>query len=79
MKSDTSMINITTMMTRCLSPLLLTVVTSSLAFSVTAHAESMYIKKSNDGQILLTNRSEHLKMHWKEIYGNRKDKRKDIV
>ena len=52
------MINVTTLVTRCLSPLLLTVITSSLAFSVTAHAESMYIKKSNDGQILLTNRSE---------------------
>ncbi len=58
MKSDNPMINVTTLVTRCLSPLLLTVITSSLAFSVTAHAESMYIKKSNDGQILLTNRSE---------------------
>ncbi len=58
MKSDNPMINVTTLVTRCLSPLLLIVITSSLAFSVTAHAESMYIKKSNDGQILLTNRSE---------------------
>jgi len=57
MKSDTSMINATTMMTRCLSPLLLITITGPLAFSATAHADSMYIKKSNDGQILLTNRS----------------------
>jgi len=56
MKSDTSMINVTTMMTRCLSPLLLSAIALS-SFSVTAHADSMYIKKSNDGQILLTNRS----------------------
>lgn len=34
---------------------------------------------NNIDNLLLTNRSEHLKMHWKEIYGNRKDKRKDIV
>jgi len=57
MKSDTSMINATTMMTRYLSPLLLITITGTLAFSATAHADSMYIKKSNDGQILLTNRS----------------------
>lgn len=55
MKSDTSMINITTMMTRCLSPLLLTAITSSLAFSVTAHAGNMYIYKDKAGQVLLTN------------------------
>ncbi|MDN3398027.1 lytic transglycosylase domain-containing protein [Psychrobacter sp. APC 3426] len=49
------MINITTMMTRCLSPLLLTAITSSLAFSVTAHAGNMYIYKDKAGQVLLTN------------------------
>ncbi|MBE0443047.1 MULTISPECIES: lytic transglycosylase domain-containing protein [unclassified Psychrobacter] len=52
------MINITTLVTRCLSTTLLTVITSTLTFSVTAYADSMYIKKSSDGQILLTNRSQ---------------------
>lgn len=51
------MMNMTTLMTRCLSPMLLTAVALS-SLSISAQADSMYIKKSNDGQILLTNRSE---------------------
>ena len=50
------MINIATLMTRCLSPVLLTAVALS-TISVGAQADSMYIKKSKDGQILLTNSS----------------------
>jgi hypothetical protein len=55
-KSDHYMMNIAPLFSRCLSPLLLTAVALS-TMSVGAQADSMYIKKSKDGQILLTNRS----------------------
>lgn len=53
------MMNMTTLITRCLSPILLTAITLS-SLSISAQADSMYIKKSKDGQILLTNRSESI-------------------
>ena len=56
MKSDNPMINVTTLVTRCLSPVLLTAVAlSSLSLSVAAKAGNMYIYKDKGGQVLLTN------------------------
>ncbi|GAF57793.1 transglycosylase-like protein with SLT domain [Psychrobacter immobilis] len=56
MKSDNPMINVTTLVTRCLSPVLLTAVAlSSLSLSVAAQAGNMYIYKDKGGQVLLTN------------------------
>ncbi|MGO1399926.1 MAG: lytic transglycosylase domain-containing protein [Psychrobacter sp.] len=49
------MINVTAMMTRYLSPLLLGTVASTLAFSTATHASNMYILKDENGQVLLTN------------------------
>ena len=49
------MINVATLVTRCLSPILLTTISLSM-LSVSAQANNnMYIKKSKDGEILLTN------------------------
>ena len=53
-KSDTPMINILPLITRCLSPLLLSTVALS-TFSMAAHAGNMYIYKDKGGQVLLTN------------------------
>jgi len=56
MKSDNPMINVATLVTRCLSPILLTAVAlSSLSLSVAAQAGNMYIYKDKGGQVLLTN------------------------
>ena len=50
------MINVATLVTRCLSPVLLTAVAlSSLSLSVAAQAANMYIYKDKGGQVLLTN------------------------
>ena len=52
------MISISPLITRCLSPLLLSTIASTLAFStlsMTAHAGNMYIYKDKGGQVLLTN------------------------
>lgn len=54
MKSDNPMINVTTLVTRCLSPVLLTAVALS-SLSVAAQAGNMYIYKDKGGQVLLTN------------------------
>lgn len=60
-KSDISMINTTTIKTRCLSPFLLNAIAgiaSVLAISslsVSAYAGNMYIYKDQGGQVLLTN------------------------
>ncbi|MBE0405480.1 lytic transglycosylase domain-containing protein [Psychrobacter sp. AOP22-C1-22] len=48
------MMNVATLVTRCLSPVLLTAVALS-SFSVTAQAGNMYIYKDTGGQVLLTN------------------------
>ena len=48
------MINTATLMTRCLSPLLLSAIALS-TFSVAANAGNMYIYKDQGGQVLLTN------------------------
>ena len=48
------MINTATLMTRCLSPLLLSAIALS-TFSVAANAGNMYIYKDKGGQVLLTN------------------------
>ncbi|WP_198329664.1 MULTISPECIES: lytic transglycosylase domain-containing protein [Psychrobacter] len=48
------MINVTTLVTRCLSPVLLTAVALS-SLSVAAQAGNMYIYKDKGGQVLLTN------------------------
>lgn len=53
-KSDNPMMNVATLVTRCLSPVLLTAVALS-SFSVTAQAGNMYIYKDTGGQVLLTN------------------------
>ncbi|MGO1856621.1 MAG: lytic transglycosylase domain-containing protein [Psychrobacter sp.] len=55
------MINVTAMMTRYLSPLLLGTIASTLAlstFSAATHASNMYILKDENGQVLLTNVSQ---------------------
>ena len=50
------MINVATLVTRCLSPVLLTAVAlSSVSLSVAAQAANMYIYKDKGGQVLLTN------------------------
>ena len=50
------MINIATLVTRCLPPILLTAVAlSSISISVAAQAGNMYIYKDKGGQVLLTN------------------------
>lgn len=52
------MISISPLITRCLSPLLLSTIASTLALStlsMTAHAGNMYIYKDKGGQVLLTN------------------------
>ena len=54
MKSDNPMINVTTLVTRCLSPVLLTAVALS-SLSIAAQAGNMYIYKDKGGQVLLTN------------------------
>ena len=54
MKSDTTMINTASLLTRGLSPILLSLITLS-AFSTAAHAGNMYIYKDKAGQVLLTN------------------------
>lgn len=48
------MMNVTTLVTRCLSPVLLTAVALS-SISITAQAGNMYIYKDQGGQVLLTN------------------------
>lgn len=53
-KSDNPMMNVTTLVTRCLSPVLLTAVALS-SLSTTAQAGNMYIYKDKGGQVLLTN------------------------
>ena len=54
MKSDTTMINTASLLTRGLSPILLSLITLS-AFSTAAYAGNMYIYKDKAGQVLLTN------------------------
>jgi len=54
MKSDNTMINTATLITRCLSPILLSALALS-SFSVAANAGNMYIYKDKGGQVLLTN------------------------
>ena len=54
MKSDNTMINTATLITRCLSPILLSAIALS-SFSVAANAGNMYIYKDKGGQVLLTN------------------------
>lgn len=54
MKSDNPMINVTTLVTRCLSPILLTTLALS-TLSVTAQAENITIYKDKNGKVLLTN------------------------
>ena len=50
------MMNPAPLLSRCLSPVLLTAIALS-SLSITAHAGSMYIFKDNKGQVLLTNNS----------------------
>lgn len=53
-KSDNPMINLATLVNRCLSPVLLSTLALS-SFSLAAHAGNMYIYKDQGGQVLLTN------------------------
>lgn len=53
-KSDDPMINVVTVVTRYLSPVLLATLTLS-SFSTAAQAGNMYIYKDKGGQVLLTN------------------------
>ena len=54
MKSDNTMMNTVTLLTRCLSPILLSTIVLS-TFSIAANAGNMYIYKDKAGQVLLTN------------------------
>jgi len=53
-KSDNPMMNVATLVTRCMSPILLTAVALS-SLPIAAQAGNMYIYKDKGGQVLLTN------------------------